>query len=73
MRDLTTHDLNAELAEQLPARELMGRCWHPSSPSSTTYNTTIVSQSGNGSNDGNGSLIGGNLDGNFSGDNVYVF
>ena len=70
MRDLTIHDLTTELAEQLPARELMGRCWHPSS---STYNTTIVSQSGNGSQDGNGSILGGNLDGNLSGDNVYVF
>jgi hypothetical protein len=26
MRELTTHDLDAQLAEQLPARELMGGC-----------------------------------------------
>jgi hypothetical protein len=28
MRELTTHDLDTQLAEQLPARELMG-CWKP--------------------------------------------
>jgi hypothetical protein len=26
MRDLTLHDLDSELAEQLPPRELMGCC-----------------------------------------------
>ena len=30
MRDLTIHELDTELAEQLPARELMGGCWHRS-------------------------------------------
>jgi|tagenome__1003787_1003787.scaffolds.fasta_scaffold19312662_1 hypothetical protein len=27
MRDLTIHELDTELAEQLPPRELMGSCW----------------------------------------------
>jgi hypothetical protein len=27
MRDLTIHELDTELAEQLPARELMGGSW----------------------------------------------
>jgi hypothetical protein len=29
MRELTMHELEVELAEQLPARELMGSCGHP--------------------------------------------
>ena len=29
MRDLTIQELDNQLAEQLPARELMGSCWHP--------------------------------------------
>jgi hypothetical protein len=31
MRVLTTHELDGQLAEQLPARELMGGAWHRSS------------------------------------------
>jgi hypothetical protein len=38
MRELTTQELDLELAEQLPARELMGACWHRSA----TYNNTAV-------------------------------
>jgi hypothetical protein len=30
MRELTIHEIEAELAEQLPARELMGSCCQPS-------------------------------------------
>ena len=30
MRELTTYELETELAEQLPARELMGSCGQPS-------------------------------------------
>ncbi len=31
MRELTIHELDEQLAEQLPARELMGGMWHRSS------------------------------------------
>jgi hypothetical protein len=63
--DLTLTDLDNELAEQLPARELMGGYCHGSS-----HSTTIVSQSGNGSGN-NGFVVLGN--GNLSGDNIYLF
>jgi hypothetical protein len=50
MRELTAQELDTQLAEQLPARELMG-CWRPSNkaPSQTAtggnggYNTPILS------------------------------
>lgn len=32
MRDLTLYDLDSELAEQLPARELMGSCSQSCTP-----------------------------------------
>ena len=65
MHDLTLHDLDNELAEQLPARELMGGYCGGSS------HTTIVSQSGNGSGDGgNVGLVNVVIAGNGSGDNI---
>jgi hypothetical protein len=62
MRELTTHELDAQLAEQLPARELMGGCC---CHSGFTYNQGSY----DGNFDGNGGLIGiavanGSLDGN---------
>jgi hypothetical protein len=35
MRELTIHELDTQLAEQLPARELMG-CWRPYNKPSQT-------------------------------------
>ena len=69
MRELTMHELDAQLAEQLPARELMGQCHCGSSSSSFTYNQGSY----DGNFDGNGGLVGiavgnGTLDGN----NVYL-
>ena len=72
MRDLTIHELNDELAEQLPARELMGQYCRPSyHPSHPTYSVT---QGGgyNGSGDGNFGFLSGNLDGNLSGNSVNI-
>lgn len=64
MRDLTIHELDAQLAEQLPARELMG-C-RPQG-SSFTYNQG----SGDGNFDGNGGLVGiAVLNGSGDGNNV---
>ncbi|HET8976570.1 MAG TPA: hypothetical protein VFN87_00340 [Solirubrobacteraceae bacterium] len=43
MQEITVHQLDAELAEQLPARELMNCCWgRQSGPS--TYQTNVASQ-----------------------------
>jgi hypothetical protein len=68
MRDLTLYDLDNELAEQLPARELMGGYCGGTSHTSTT----IVSQSGNGSYDGgNIGLVNVVIAGNGSGDNLF--
>ena len=74
MRDLTIQELDNQLAEQLPARELMGSCWHPcGSTFSHGGNTTTVNQGsydGNGNGNGNVGLINvagignGDLDGN---------
>jgi hypothetical protein len=45
MRELTTHQLDAELAEQLPARELMNVCCGKrSSGGSSTTQTNAASQ-----------------------------
>jgi hypothetical protein len=54
MRELTTLELDAELAEQLPARELMGRSWYPS----RTTNVAVAGNSSHGFiNVGNGNQI----------------
>jgi hypothetical protein len=77
MRDLTLQEMDQQLAEQLPARELMGgsckqRCtYEHRSPGGTT----VVASPGNGNGQGNGNgngngfvsgnqLIGGNGNGN---------
>ena len=46
MRELTTHELDAQLAEQLPARELMGGCY--SRHGSYTSNTAVAGNSSGG-------------------------
>jgi hypothetical protein len=45
MRELTTHDLDSQLAEQLPARELMGGCY---SRSGSYSNTAVAGNSSHG-------------------------
>ena len=56
MRELTTLELDAELAEQLPARELMGGCY--SRQGSYTSNTAVAGNSSSGFiNVGNGNQI----------------
>jgi hypothetical protein len=64
MRDLTFAELDAELAEQLPARELMSCCRGGGSYSNSSQN--------NGSSNGNtsGLIAVAVLNGNFSGNNV---
>jgi hypothetical protein len=72
MRDLTIHELDAELAEQLPARELMGSwCYsHPTpAPSYQGASQTAVVGSGNGNTSGGFitvSVLNGNGNGNFN-------
>jgi hypothetical protein len=44
MRELTINELDSQTAEQLPARELMGACWHRSA----TYNTAVAGNSSSG-------------------------
>ena len=54
MRELTIHELDGELAEQLPARELMGGGWYRS----YTSNVAIAGNSSHGViNFGNGNQI----------------
>ena len=80
MHELTTLELDSQLAEQLPARELMGRSYcRPSSPShsSTTVDQTAAAGNGNGNHalinvSGNsvalfGSSAGNNFAGNYAG------
>jgi hypothetical protein len=56
MRDLTTHELDTQLAEQLPARELMGGCWRRQG--SYTSNTAVAGNSSSGFiNVGNGNQV----------------
>lgn len=77
MRELTIDDLDAQLAEQLPARELMGcsPCKSYSQGQSTTISQGNV---GSGDHDGNGdgngllSVGSGDADGNLDGDSVNV-
>jgi hypothetical protein len=44
MHELTTQQIDAELAEQLPARELMNMSYGRRSSGSPTYQTNIASQ-----------------------------
>ena len=82
MRDLTTQELNEQLAEQLPARELMGSCYRRTPPSG---NHTVIGNGnsgsgngvGNGNHNGNGflsgnQLVGGNGNGNGIGNGAQV-
>jgi hypothetical protein len=84
MRDLTFRELDEQIAEQLPARELMGGCYkrpcpsHDSKPSVSYVNGNGNGQ-GNGNHNGNGflsgnQLVGGNGYGNGigNGDTVTV-
>jgi hypothetical protein len=72
MRDLTFHEIDEQLAEQLPSRELMGSTSCRSSCGSFTYNQG--SYDGNGNGNGNWALINvsGNGNGNFDGNNVVL-
>ena len=65
MRELTTHELNAEL---LPARELMG-CWAKGHGSSFSY--TSVYNQGSGDGNGNHGFIDA-LNGSGDGNNVFI-
>jgi len=72
MRELTIRELDMELAEQLPARELM------SVPVSVTK--IISSVNGNGNGNGNGNTTGtgiisvanGDLDGDLDGNSLII-
>ena len=58
MRDLTLQEMDRQLAEQLPARELMGGCcrqkctYQPEHKHSS--GTTVIASPGNGNGSGNG-------------------
>ena len=86
MRELTTHDIDTQLAEQLPARELMGCCPHPCA-STLTHNTSTWGHNGttvttvnqgsfNGNNNGTGNLglinIAGIGNGNLDGNTINL-
>jgi hypothetical protein len=53
VRELTTYELDGELAEQLPARELMGACPHRSG-----NRASANANGGNGGNGGNATQVG---------------
>lgn len=74
MREVTMHELDAQLAEQLPARELMG---------SRGGGTKVIFSPGNGNGQGNGNhngngffsgnqVVGGNGNGNGIGNGSYI-
>ena len=56
MRELTIYELDTELAEQLPARELMGGCCHRSG----SYSQTNVAAAGNNNGSNSIYLLSGN-------------
>jgi len=79
MRDLTLQEMDQQLAEQLPARELMGGCCRQKctyQPAPHRHDgVTVIASPGNGNGQGNGNgngngfasgnqLIGGNGNGN---------
>ena len=59
MYELTTYDLDGQLAEQLPARELMGGCPQRSgNHGGSTTNTAVAGNSSSGLiNVGNGNQV----------------
>jgi hypothetical protein len=48
MHEMTTYELDTQLAEQLPARELMGSCSHRSGNYSQPNNTAVAGNSSEG-------------------------
>ena len=74
MRDLTFNEIDEQLAEQLPSRELMGSCGCRSSYSHPSF--TYNQGSFDGNNNGNGNkgfiVIAGNGNGNLDGNNVAL-
>ena len=76
MRDLTFRELDEQVGEQLPARELMGGCYRRPAPSchqdsrpGFSYTNGNGNGEGNGNHNGNGflsgnQLVGGNGNGN---------
>jgi hypothetical protein len=54
MRDLTIHELDSELAEQLPTRELMGGYCYGGHPSASSTHQTNVANVGNSSQSNSG-------------------
>ena len=76
MRELTMDELQAQLAVQLPTRELMGSCcgcrsYRQPGQSNTA---TIGNGNGNGNGDSHGfiNVLNGNLDGDGNGDGNVV-
>jgi hypothetical protein len=68
MRDLTFTELDTEIAEQLPARELMGKGWCGCG-GGDSFNQWNGSANGN---TGGGGFNVGILNGNLSGNNVAI-
>ena len=74
MHELTILELDGQLAEQLPARELMG---HPGNRCGCqgggfTYNQGSFDGNGNGNGNWGLIVIAGNGNGNLDGNNVYL-
>jgi hypothetical protein len=70
MRDLTFNEIDEQLAEQLPSRELMGSSGCRSSccsQPSNTYNQGSFDGNGNGNGNKGLIVIAGNGNGNFNG------
>jgi hypothetical protein len=70
MRELTPRELDVQLAEQLPARELMGIF---------AFSKIVVAQNGNYNGNYNGNTVGsaisalnGNLNGNLDGNSLVI-
>jgi hypothetical protein len=79
MRELTMHELDAQLAVQLPTRELMGSSCgcksyrQPSQSNSAAIGNANGNGNGNGNSNGLLNVLNGNLNGNANGDgNVVV-
>jgi hypothetical protein len=74
MRDLTFNEIDEQLAEQLPSRELMGSSGGRSSccSSSNTYNQGSFDGNGNGNGNSGFIVIAGNGNGNLNGNNLLI-
>ena len=70
MRELTMHELDAELAEQLPARELMNCCYGRQTGGAQTNQTNVAYQANGNQVQSSSGVLSPNVGLNVSNNNI---